>query len=600
MILTVKRRKMPDGLSIDYGSPKRDLSLGKSSGIRWNLSIPDEGMHDRSEYIFRLDPMLDYDSIASMIMERYGNFSCRFCYSSLVWDGRNGSGTEELLCRKCGRKMSVYNTFELVTFRYRKELTAFLSYIHSSSSEGSASLYGLGTDLFNEMRMSLPDIYYSRKGKPDTIVYDDMEYGLVTIDMMYKGHKGLMLGVSGDLKFGNLGNEDSGDGMDEFFKTLESQIHTDKIVFLMDMKMSVAHRILDMWKDRAIIILQSHRIWGDVFVYFHREEWFTLHLRTDAFSSVTVKRDESSLLPPGVMELYSGLKGVTHRSPLRKMSDEEIRKIAQGCIDQVRSVDWNAKGRVDFVMAAKLRDLNAALKELRRRKSDTFSLMGEIERVLYALKEGYRRRINRSVKKKIVNAWRSFSMLKERLNDLSLALLGEEIRYNPRSKKISDRTVRISNPARLVYKGPVDGGPSEMQWIIGLLSNVFSGKEITTNACEGTFGNMGTLIRSGRSILLERALTKNMLHSGSAEETVAWFNENYPMNDMGRRAERNHRRKLIIGKSYKITYQDRATVKTERIIDLKERKRKYITAYCQPRNAVRPFKRSRIKSIEPV
>ena len=57
------------------------------------------------------------------------------------------------------------------------------------------------------------------------IKYDGTRYGIVTIDMMYKGHKGLMLGVSGDLKFGNLGNEDSGDGLDEFFNTLEEQIH---------------------------------------------------------------------------------------------------------------------------------------------------------------------------------------------------------------------------------------------------------------------------------------------------------------------------------------------------------------------------------------
>ena len=585
---------------IDYSPPKRHLDIGRSPGIQWNLSIPDEGMRGRSEYIFRMDPMLGYDDIASMIMEKYGNFSCRFCYSPLVMDGTNGSGTREFLCRKCSRKMSLYNTFELVTFRYRKELTAFLSYIHCSSSDGSASLYGLGKDLFNEMRMSLPEIHYSRKGEPDTILYDGTEYGIVTIDMLYKGHKGLMLGVSGDLKFGNLGNEDSGDGLDEFFSTLEAQIHTDRIIFLMDMKMSVARKILDKWKDRAIIILQSHRTWGDVFVYFHREEWFTLHLRTDAFSSVSVKRDESSLLPPGIMELFSGLKGVTHRSPMRRMSEDEIRKIAHDCMDQVRIVDWNAKGRVDFVMASKLRDLNAVLKELKRRKSDTGSLVDEIENILSSIRETYRRRINRSVKKKIVNAWKSFSMLKGQVNDLSLALLGEGIKDNPGSGKISDRNVRISEPPRLLYKGPADNGPPEMKWITGLLYNMFSGKEITTNACEGTFGNMGTLIRSGRSILFERALTKNMLHSGSATETASWFNENYPMNDMGRRAERNHRRKLIVGKSYKITYQDRSTVKTERIVDIRERKRKYITAYCHLRNAVRTFKRSRIKSIEPV
>ena len=412
---------------IDYSPPKRHLDIARSSGIQWNLSIPDEGMRTRSEYIFRMDPMLGYDDIASMIMEKYGNFSCRFCYSPLVMDGTNGSGTKEFLCRKCGRKMSLYNTFELVTFRYRKELTAFLSYIHCSSSDGAASLYGLGKDLFNEMRMSLPEIHYSRKGEPDMIMYDGTEYGIVTIDMMYKGHKGLMLGVSGDLKFGNLGNEDSGDGLDEFFSTLEARIHTDRIIFLMDMKMSVAHKILDKWKDRAIIILQSHRTWGDVFVYFHRKEWFTLHLRTDAFSSVSVKRDETSLLPPGIMELFSGLKGVTHRNPMRRVSEDEIRKIAHDCMDQVRSVDWNVKGRVDFVMASKLRDLNASLKELKRRKSDTLSLLKEIEKLLSDIREAYRRRINRSVKKKIVNAWKSFSMLKEQVNDLSMALLREEI-----------------------------------------------------------------------------------------------------------------------------------------------------------------------------
>ena len=160
---------------IDHSPPKRHLDIARSSGIQWNLSIPDEGMRTRSEYIFRMDPMLGYDDIASMIMEKYGNFSCRFCYSPLVMDGTNGSGTKEFLCRKCGRKMSLYNTFELVTFRYRKELTAFLSYIHCSSSDGAASLYGLGKDLFNEMRMSLPEIHYSRKGEPDMIIYDGTE-----------------------------------------------------------------------------------------------------------------------------------------------------------------------------------------------------------------------------------------------------------------------------------------------------------------------------------------------------------------------------------------------------------------------------------------
>ena len=86
----------------------------------------------------------------------------------------------------------------------------------------------------------------------------------------------------------------------------------------------------------------------------------------------------------------------------------------------------------------------------------------------------------------------------------------------------------------------------------------------------------------------------------STGDTSEMFNENYPMNYMGRMAKRNHRRKVIVGRSYKIAYRDRSTVKTERIIDVRERKGKYITAYCHLRKAARTFKRSRIKGIEPV
>jgi hypothetical protein len=46
------------------------------------------------------------------------------------------------------------------------------------------------------------------------------------------------------------------------------------------------------------------------------------------------------------MELFLGLKGIMHRSSMRRMSENEIRKIAHDSMDQVRSVGWNAKGRL--------------------------------------------------------------------------------------------------------------------------------------------------------------------------------------------------------------------------------------------------------------
>ncbi len=270
-------------------------------------------------------------------------------------------------------------------------------------------------------------------------------------------------------------------------------------------------------------------------------------------------------------------------------------KIASNSIDQVRRVDWNQKGRVDFVMAARIRDIAASLKELKRGKVDASSLTGEIEAVLSNIEEGYKRRINRSVKKKIVNAWKYF-LMHDRINRLSIVLPEEPLKEQ-KAKRISERNVIIRSPSRLVYKGPQDRGPPEARWMVCFLSRIFSGREITTNACEDTFGNMGTLIRSGRSIVLERALTKNMLASGNIEDTARWFNNSYPMSDMGRRAKRGNRVRVIVGRSYRITYLDHDTVKTERTIDVIERKRKYFTDYCHLWNAVRTFMRSKIKEI---
>ena len=63
-------------------------------------------------------------------------------------------------------------------------------------------------------------------------------------------------------------------------------------------------------------------------------------------------------------------------------------------------------------------------------------------------------------------------------------------------------------------------------------------KEVMNNHEALFLGNMGTLIHYGRSILLEGALTKYMLHSRRVQGSTSWFNENYTMKDMGKRPER--------------------------------------------------------------
>ena len=104
-------------------------------------------------------------------------------------------------------------------------------------------------------------------------------------------------------------------------------------------------------------------------------------------------------------------------------------------------------------------------------------------------------------------------------------------------------------------------------------------------------------IRQGRSIYLERAVTKVFLQKQDVETTADWFVENYPISDMGKRGTRIH---LKTGRRYRMTYVNRRKEKSERIIDLIERKRKFITAFCHLRGEILTFRRSRIKSITPI
>ncbi len=58
---------------------------------------------------------------------------------------------------------------------------------------------------------------------------------------------------------------------------------------------------------------------------------------------------------------------------------------------------------------------------------------------------------------------------------------------------------------------PPDKGHKELTWLIGLIKGLFGCREITTNASGGTFRSIGKLIRSGKSILLQKAPTKPRL-----------------------------------------------------------------------------------------
>lgn len=597
-------------VNVPYDPPHRFRKRSDAGGLQWCITVDHSEMSKRSKVMMLLDPSLPPEDVAGFVFDTWGGFLCRHCGSPLIFDGQNGAGTPCLLCKHCAKKMSIWNTYELTIWQYKKTMFAMLHYWYGGSVGSASVLYGVGTGLLNEIRFCLPNVRYSRDGPLYIIEYDSLRFGIVTIDMVYKGRRGVMLSVCGGLNTTSIGNEHTGEGLTEFFDELEEKMDVDQYVFVMDMRLSVAKMILDRFGEKAVIILQNHTMWGDALVYFYHDDgWYTLHLRTDAFTEPSQKRCEAELLGVGEIELYQGLKGVNAGFSLRDVTELRLRMKAEELINQIKNTMWNETGRVDLVMRPKFMKLNGILRELQRRGIDVTEYSEELQVILHKIIDEYAASINRTVKKKIVTAWSFLKVLKDDVERLSEALLKEPLPEKKKGKKTHtkkgsldvDLVTFVTKP-ELMYRGRIDDErmPEQACWILGLLQLIFEGKEITTNPCEGRFGVIGMTLRQGRSISLKRALTKVHLQNQSVGETANWLVDSYPLFDSGKRGERGDRARLEIGKRYQITYVDRLKNKTERVIDVLRRKRKRIIAYCHLRQEVRTFNRSRIQQITPV
>ncbi|KXB01843.1 hypothetical protein AKJ44_02090 [candidate division MSBL1 archaeon SCGC-AAA261F17] len=576
------------------------------------MDMDDSEMKERAEFLLKLDPSLPPEDVLWTVYEKWGGFLCRECGSPTVFDGQNGAGTTSVLCNKCERNMSVWNTYELTLWKYKKMVSALAHHEYGGSVENISELLGVGKGALDEARACLSNLKYSRTGEAEVIEYDGLRIGIVTQDIIYKGREGVMLGVSGGLQMTEIGNEKTCEGLDTYFDGLEEKLDVDKLLVLMDMNTTVAKKLLELFQEKVIIVLQNHSNWGDVHVYFYRGGWRTLRLRTDAFTEPSRKLDEEDLLGVGEIELYKGLKGVSPRMSFKDVSEDTLRDRVKELITQFRNTDWDADGRVDLVMRPKCIRLNTLLRELQKRESDITEHLDDIREVLEDIANEYASKLGKSVKKKIVNAWSRLAMLEDEVNSLSEKILKEPLPSKSNEEKGSDKkdasepqkedNVKISTKPELLYRGPMDDPsvPEEALWILGLLEAIFDGKEITTNLCEGRFGSMGMTLRSGRSMYLERALTRVHLRNQDVGTTYRWLVNDYPIKDLGKRGERRDRKQIEVGARYRITYVDRYGVKTEREIEVIEKKKKTLDAYCHLREDTRTFRRDRIKNIVPL
>lgn len=420
-------------VTIKYQPPMLYVKETPANGLSWSVECEDKRLRERGDEILHLDPVLPMSEVIEWVLNRHGDFLCPNCGEDLGFNGSNGAGTVSLKCKNCGLRPSIYNTFELLLMKYKKILFGISLYFYTPTSlKKCGEIVGLDGGLLTEVILNIGNRNYEKNGKPVIIEYEGEKIIVFTCDMMYKGQKGLMLGVSGDFEVGVSGNESTLDGLEEFFKFVDERIKeypVDRYMFVVDGKTNVIKRILERYGKKAIIVSQIHSRWGDVYVYFYKDDdWWTLRIRTDVFTSARKKRNEKDLLAPGEVELYKGLVYISPETELKGTASDILRDECEELIKQLENVNWEQKGRIDIVMGSKVSTLNQILKELKRRKENIESYTMKLGSVIANISKKYQQRPGRRMKKNIVNALKPLKIMKDKVNDLSINLLKENIK----------------------------------------------------------------------------------------------------------------------------------------------------------------------------
>lgn len=436
-----------NGVTIKYQPPRLYVKETQANGLSWSVECEDERLRERGNEILHLDPVLPMSEVIEWVLNTHGNFLCPNCGVDLSFNGSNGAGTVSLKCKNCGLRPSIYNTFELLLMKYKKILFGISLYFYTPISlKKCGEIVGLDGGLLTEVILNIGHRNYEKNGKPVIIEYEGEKIIVFTCDMMYKGQKGLMLGVSGGFEVGVSGNESTRDGLEEFFKFVDERTQeypVDRYMFVVDGNTNVMKQILERYGRKAIIVSQIHSRWGDVYVYFYKDDnWWTLRIRTDVFTRARRKRNEKDLLAPGEVELYQGLVYISPETELKRTASEILKDKCKELIRQLESVNWEQKGRIDIIMGSKVSTLNHILKELKRRKENIEPYTMKLRSVISDISRKYQQCPGRRMKKNIINALKPLKIMKDTINELSVNLLKENIKEDIKKNEEESRALQ--------------------------------------------------------------------------------------------------------------------------------------------------------------
>jgi len=106
-------------VQIEYSDPLRSGEKTPCPELVWCMQADDPVTQEHSEFIMSLDPAFPMEEVARRVDERFDHFLCPRCEESQVFNGQNGSGTQSLKCNECGKRPSIWNTYDLSIFKHK-------------------------------------------------------------------------------------------------------------------------------------------------------------------------------------------------------------------------------------------------------------------------------------------------------------------------------------------------------------------------------------------------------------------------------------------------------------------------------------------------
>ena len=563
---------------------------------------------DLPEYAKNVNPTIPIHEYIAMLIEREHKFRLPDG-TELVYNGYDRKG-RILFMPPNGKTKRLSATLEYKYILYVKAIHTLALYLSTPTSlERACEFFNAPEHVITEIARSLEEPKsIVIDGEPQVVKWLEEKVLVVYMDGAIAGGKGVEVVLSGKVEAYVKGNERDQETIDialDIVENIASSSSAEKILFVIDGNKTIANRIIERFDGRAIVVECSHKNWWEVCViYKHNDEWYTLRLRADIFSE-TKKLWPDIDIPVDYVEVWCGILHVGEtkrrmtidRTVLRKLLERLVTDIPIGDIERV-----NLRA-LHFRLAHWARRVNTITQRLKAAKVDmepyVSMLMNTVKGVCDAIgrRKGKYSKIRDIFFKALSYLSKTYRPVLEYASKRLRKSITSVEKKNVRARSWASKPTRVRRrrqSKKLIYYGPASHTPHHAKQVLDLLSMIFCGKNITSNAVEGRIGIVVRVVRGCRGngkILLKIKFLKQPV-----ADAFAFLSDSMVFG----RGRRWGGPRFRIGGRYRIVYRDRRGVVSEREVTITGLGKRHVVGFCHLRGSVRTFRRNRILSVTPV